>query len=524
MKKMKKLLSMLLAVVMVLAMAAPSFAGTIKIIGKDSQSLAGKTFDVYQLFSATITEDVGSDTQIAYTVNPVFKDALVEILEITTTNKTDEQVNADIVRAIEAKKENDSEVREFAEAVRVKLTDKVVTKSVTVETPTDGNIVSEYTIEGLDPGYYIIVEQNAASGATSLCMLESAGASQEITIKSDVPTIDKHIGNDASSTILGTSANVGDDIPFVLTSKVPSMEGYDNYKYIIHDTLSKGLRYKEDTAKVLVNNKEANITVTHEVQDDGTEKLTITVNNFISYANYTDADIIITYSATLTEDAIVRNKEENEVYLEYSSNPYDENETNETPKKKVYVYNFDIVIDKYVEDEENTKLANAKFVLYKDGANGTKEYYFWDSENNDVAWVSVTDADLNDALKNKIITEVTTDSSGAAHFEGLAEGTYKLLETVAPDGYNKLETPVTITIATEYNEDGTLKDNEFKTQNTNDIITVEGDGNYSLKAGIANNAGALLPSTGGIGTTIFYAAGIILMAGAVFFVVRRKRA
>ena len=176
MKKMKKLLSMLLAVVMVLAMAAPSFAGTIKIIGKDNQSLAGKTFDVYQLFSATITEDVGPDTQIAYTVNPVFKDDLIEILEITTTGKTDEQVNADIVRAIEEKKE--SKVREFAEAVRAKLTGKVVTKSVTVGTPTDGSIVSEYTIEDLDPGYYIIVEQNALIRLTAVTSIPNGSSSE----------------------------------------------------------------------------------------------------------------------------------------------------------------------------------------------------------------------------------------------------------------------------------------------------------------------------------------------------------
>ena len=521
MKKMKKLLSMLLAVIMVLAMAAPSFAGTIKIIGKDNQSLAGKTFDVYQLFSATITEDVGPDTQIAYTVNPVFKDDLIEILGITTTDKTDEQVNADIVRAIEAK--NESKVREFAEAVRAKLTDKVVTKSVTVDTPTDGRIVLEYTIEDLEPGYYIIVEQNAVSGATSLCMLESAGASQEITIKSDVPTIDKHIGNDTSSTILGTSVNVGDEVPFVLTSKVPSMEGYDSYKYIIHDTLSKGLRYNISSAKVMVGTQQADIDVQNEEQADGTEKLTITVNNFISYANSTGEDIVITYSATLTEDAIVRPNEENEVYLEYSSNPYDEEETNKTPEKKVYVYNFDIVIDKYVDGDDDTKLANAKFVLYKDGTNNTKEYYFWNDETNKVEWKSISDTELNDALTKGTITEVTTDSNGAAHFKGLAEGKYQLLETVAPNGYNKLETPVTITITAKYNDNGTLKDDEFKTDNENEII-VEGDGSYSLKAGIANNAGALLPSTGGIGTTIFYAAGIILMAGAVFFVVRRKRA
>ncbi len=526
MKKMKKLLSMLLAVVMVLAMAAPSFAGTIKIIGKDNQSLAGKTFDVYQLFSATITEDVGPDTQIAYTVNPVFKDDLIEILEITTTGKTDEQVNADIVRAIEEKKE--SKVREFAEAVRAKLTGKVVTKSVTVGTPTDGSIVSEYTIEDLDPGYYIIVEQNAVSGATSLCMLESAGASQEITIKSDVPTIDKHIGSNASSTILGTSVNVGDEVPFVLTSKVPSMEGYESYKYIIHDTLSKGLRYNISSAKVMVGTQQADIVVQNEEQDDGTEKLTITVNNFISYANSTGENIVITYSATLTEDAIVRPNEENEVYLEYSSNPYDEEETNKTPEKKVYVYNFDIEIDKFVEDEQDTKLSDAKFVLYKEGENNSKEYYFWNSDTKKVEWVTITDEGLDEAIVNNTITEVTTDKNGAAHFEGLAAGSYKLLETVAPNGYNKLETPVEITITTSYNDDGTLNGEEFTSTNINNEngITVkhEIDGRYSLVAGIANNAGALLPSTGGIGTTIFYAVGIILMAGAVFFIVRKKRA
>ena len=526
MKKMKKLLSMLLAVVMVLAMAAPSFAADIKIKGNASQSLAGKTFDVYQLFSATTVGTDGNDAnfKIAYMVNPAFKSDLIRILNIDESGKTDEQVNLAIITEIEEMKPE--EIRAFADAVRNNLNDKQ-SKTVTVPTPENESIVTEYTIAELEAGYYIIVEQNAASGATSLCMLESAGASKEITIKSDVPTIDKKIVS-GEDRILGTSVNVGDTIPFELTSKVPNMEGYTSYKYIIHDTLSKGLRYNLNSAKVLIDGTPADITVKNEVQLDETEKLTITVNDFIKYKSNVNANIVITYSATLTEDAIIRDNEENEVYLEYSSNPYDDNETNKTPEKKVYVYNFDIEIDKFVEDEQDTKLSDAKFVLYKEGENNSKEYYFWNSDTKKVEWVTITDEGLDEAIVNNTITEVTTDKNGAAHFEGLAAGSYKLLETVAPNGYNKLETPVEITITTSYNDDGTLNGEEFTSTNINNEngITVkhEIDERYSLVAGIANNAGALLPSTGGIGTTIFYAVGIILMAGAVFFIVRKKRA
>ena len=550
MKKMKKLLSMLLAVVMVLAIAAPSFAADITINGKDNQSLVGKEFDIYQLFSATTAGDEGDNTKIAYTVAPQFKTDLIDILSIDTTGKTDEEVNAAIVNKIG---EENFNVREFADTIYTKLTGKTVSQHVTVP---EGNSKS-YTITDLEPGYYIIVEKNATGDgtATSLCILDSAGASQEITIKSDVPTIDKHIEGTAGSKLLGTSVNVGDTVPFVLESKVPEMNGYSSYKYIIHDTLSSGLTFTDGSVTATINGKEVAVTVNH-----ASGNLTITFPDFIKATdnefgtdfNKTEdlvegKDIVVTYTAKLNSGALSTDVENNKVYLEYSSNPYNENKTNKTPDKETYVYNFDIEIDKFVGNNAETKLSDAKFVLYKDGANNTKEYYFQDPATKEVSWEPLTDDQLSAELKKETdrrITEVSTDDKGKASFEGLAAGNYHLLETVAPNGYNKLEKPVDITITAEYNDNGTLKVDEFdndgekttegfETDNTklDDGITVkhttntEGENTgYSLIAGIANNAGSLLPSTGGIGTTIFYAAGIILMAGAVFFVVRRKRA
>ena len=187
-----------------------------------------------------------------------------------------------------------------------------------------------------------------------------------------------------------------------------------------------------------------------------------------------------------------------------------------TPDKTVYVYDFDIVIDKWAEGENNAKekLANAKFVLYKTD-NNKNLYYFYNKTDKKVQWVELADnAAVAAAITAGTITQVTTDANGAAKFQGLDSGTYYLHETEAPAGYNLLKRDVEITITATYGTDGQI---------VSCTAASTADGQYQKDQPIENKSGTLLPSTGGIGTTIFYIAGAVLVIAAGVLLVTRRR-
>ena len=184
----------------------------------------------------------------------------------------------------------------------------------------------------------------------------------------------------------------------------------------------------------------------------------------------------------------------NEAKLTYSNDPTDSTKTTITPPQEQKVYTSKIVIDKFESGNENIKLPNAKFVLYKEEKTGetvSKVYYQWDETAKKVKWVK----DMNDA------TVVTTNEKGEATFGGLADGTYYLVETEAPAGYNPLTAPL-----------------EVKVEGSSTDIT-----KLSVTAKVANKTGTTLPSTGGMGTTVFYVLGSALVLGAVVLLVTKKR-
>ena len=245
------------------------------------------------------------------------------------------------------------------------------------------------------------------------------------------------------------------------------------------------------------------------------KSITITFNNFIDQKSNAGKNIVITYSAIINENALKTNVETNKVDLEYSNNPNNDTSKGKTPEKVVYVYDFDIVIDKYTGDATTgTRLEGAKFVLYKT-VDGKNLYYFYDETAKEVKWVELADAAaVAAAIQAKTITEVTTDKTGAASFKGLDTGTYYLHETEAPAGYNLLKEDVKVTITATYNDNGTIATSSATSSN---------NGQYQQTQPVLNKAGALLPSTGGMGTTIFYVLGSILVIGAVVLLVTKKR-
>ena len=514
MKHTKKLVSLLLALIMVFALSISAFAAntnkhTITITNEKS----GHTYTAYQVFSGDITG--GKLTNIAWG-SGVNGDAVLAALKALDNSPYADCKDAMDVAGVLAGFKNDSEQLDaFA---------KVVSKYLGTEAGHSSENASPYTINVTGDGYYF-VKDTGTLGSDDAATKYILRVVEDVTVaaKAKTPTIDKIIVDADDNKGNGTAVDVGSVVDFKLTSKVPAMDGYDSYTYIVNDTMSAGLTPvdkdkdgKIDVAITIGGNDYTDFTVAQNEQS-----FTITFNNFINQKANVDKEIIITYSATLNENALNTDKETNTVHLEYSNDPNNSTSKGKTPDKIVYVYDFDIVIDKFTDDktgeERDTRLANAKFVLLN---SDKSKYYYYNETTKAVEWNALAEGEkLEDVLATGYqgttnITEVTTDANGTAKFQGLDTGTYYLHETAAPAGYNVLAGDVEVIITATYKADGTI-DTSSATSTAN--------GQYQQTKPVENRAGSLLPSTGGIGTTIFYILGGLLAVGAVVLLVTKRR-
>ena len=492
MKHAKKLASLLMALVMVLGMsvgttvtafAANTNSHTITITNDKS----GHTYTAYQVFAGDISD--GKLTNIVWGSGVNGADVLADLVKLEPYKdcKSAEAV-ADVLAGFG---DDSNQLDAFAKVVGTHLTTVAGTSTQTA---------SPYTISVTGDGYYFVKDSGTigTDDAATKYILKVVG---DVTVKAkaETPSIDKVIVNADSangSKGKGTAQDVGSVVNFELTSKVPAMDGYDTYTYIVNDTMSAGLTFNNDVAVTIGGEAYTNFTVAQNGQS-----FTITFNNFITQKAKAGNAIVITYSATINEKALTTDKETNTVNLEYSNNPNDNTSKGKTPDSIVYLYDFDIVIDKYTGNEATgTRLAGAKFVL----KNASGKYYYYNESAKKVEW--------KDALSEA--TEVTTDQSGAAKFQGLDSGTYYLHETEAPAGYNLLKEDVTVTITATYGDDGQI---------TSSSATLANNGQYQQVQKIENKSGATLPSTGGMGTTLLYIIGAILVVGAGVLLVARRR-
>ena len=546
MKSMKKLVTLLLSLVMLCALAMPAMAegeGAAKTYSITiNGAVAGHTYTAYQVFSGVYYKgdrqtDTSKDKDKEYLSDVEWgKDvdgtAIVKELKATTTLKKlrdkFDTVNADdtdaakkVAYILQGLGDNSEELDEFARVVGHNLKKDTEPSSVTVAT---GDNTKTAKIENLAAGYYFVKDAgdiNAGEIATKF-LVEVVG-NANVTVKATAPTIKKEIVKKDGSTVNGTSANVGDEITFKLTANVPDMANFDKYTFTISDTLSKGLTFDENSVEVKIGettleSTKYKLTPPTNPDTDNTFKIDFTKEKFGDNVKHnTGAEIVVTYKATLNSNALITDKETNTAKLTYSNNP-DGMGTGTTPDAPVYIYDFDIDIDKYDDtdnkDKDNAnkdkskKLAGAEFILYKEvvETSGTVRYYYQCNDNTKkVEWVT----------EKKKATPQTTAADGKASFQGIAAGSYFLKETKAPDGYNKLKDPVKVEITAEYDDaDGKLK----KT-----YATHTGEGQYIQTVEVPNKAGAVLPSTGGIGTTIFYVLGSILALGAAVLLIAKKR-
>lgn len=511
MKHSKKLASLLLALVMALSLAVTAFADepttySITI----NNSTAGHTYEAYQIFTGDLaTNEAGnkvlSNIVWGSGVSEAGQTALGDAAAKTETLKTEADAKA------------------FAKAVAPYLT----TAAGSANTVTDG----KYVISGLAAGYYLVKDQDGSligdNDSYTEYIIQVVG-NVTATPKSDVPEVQKKVKdiNDSTDTTKAdwqdsADYDIGDSIPFQLKATLAdNVSSYTTYKVVFHDTLSKGLTYNKD-AKVYIDGTETNgFTVTATVNADGTTTLTVSCDDVKALGAGNSSVITVEYTAKLNENAVLGSAgNPNEVYLEYSNNPNKSeegnNETGETPKDVVIVFTYKTIINKV--DSETKPLTGAAFKLEKliKGEDGA--------------------ADTWTTIKEFAVDGTTTSFT----FSGLDDGQYKLTETKTPVGYNTID-PIYFVIEATHGETAdvpTLKTlNAYLTDANGNKQTEMKDGEsvnidlgtVDLTAGsitttVVNKSGSELPSTGGIGTTIFYVLGGVLVLAAVVLLVTKKR-
>ena len=409
------------------------------------------------------------------------------------------------------------------------------------------------TIDLTVPGYYAVYgvviptdpNQKPAEEVVAAVALTTTDPTADVKPKVSVPTLDKKIKmvDDDFANLLDDKgkaavAQVGAKVSYEIDSTTPDLTGYDDYTYIISDTITSGLTYDQDSFALTINGTTVNYVTTATSDNDADVELIFNANGtgftltipFKELSKYTSGKaVVLTYDCTVNSSALTYDYENNTANLEYSNSPYDD-KTNHTPDKKTYVIDINIDVDKVAESASGTKLDGAEFKLYRERAiavrpddrpTTVREYYKWNATNNVVTWVDTQAAGdtFTTGTNGKLTTQV----------RGLDKGDYYLEETKAPEGYNLLSDPVKVSISVNESENKvtyTATTDGASAAVTNgvvDLATAQTAAQPVATATIVNNSGTVLPSTGGIGTTIFYVVGSIMVVAAGVLLITKKR-
>ena len=547
---MKKVLSLVLVLTLVLALAVPAFAIE---QGSDAEHLGilsinltnakpNTTYTVYRVFDL-VTYDKALN---AYRYDLAKNEDGSYKLDWATFSKLGATVDGETMTAgsfltykestdgknyIQWKDpsnnaEEDAGAQQLAQILRANKAQLIKAAEYTTTTETT------HTFTGLKAGYYLV-----DSTAGVLCGMDTAqtdaAGNYVVTIKEKnvLPTTEKEVEEDSTGA-WGTknTADVGQTVNFrVIISAQPGAENY-----VLHDSMSKGLKWNEGSvevyefaAKAGKNDKANGTKLTLDTDYTVKKNADCTYNGDCDFevafteeyldktfgqTNAAAKDIVVYYSAEVTEDAVINGENTNDSRLDYG-------EDNKVDSNQTKTYTFDFNIEKYgTTSQDNnvvqTKLADAHFTLYSD-VECTKPIYFdkitlGEGENAKQEYrmnYDETNADSHDNAS--ATTDLVTPKSGDIRLYGLDAATYYLKETQAPAGYNLDKNVVTVVI----DEDGKVRFND------EDASAAE----VSKLVRIENRAGAELPSTGGIGTTIFYVIGGLLVCAAVILLVTKKK-
>ena len=516
---MKKLVSrfmaVLMAMTMILSMSMTAFAaeapkGTLTV----NNTVAGKTLDLYQIFTAT-----KSGENVAYTLNSEYEGFFQSKISGAST-LTGEALSEKAYAYVKDQVGTDgSNGAAFAKDILGWILKNAtsVAATHTTATTTDGTTV----ISDLAYGYYVVYPLGATDTTTApgnetvksvASLVSVTGTDATVNMKSNYPTVVKKV-NDKNA----DDVNIGDTVTYTLTSKVPDMTGYTSYVFNFKDTLSAGLTFKEITSVTVGETTITKVDAgqeadnTYTLTQDG-QNITITMNNFLaSNANKAGQEIKVTYTATLNKDAVTGfDPNTNKATVEYSNDPSN-NTKGESKPSIVDVHTFNFTIFKYyLKDETKTGLANAEFELYKAKGDAAGDKVNIKKVEEGVYRVATPEEVATEGFKSDVIVSGT---NGKVLVKGLDAGTYYLRETKAPDGYNKLLSDIKVEIKPVY-DDTTGKLTSYSVDYTYNGTTTTGTAitskDNSPEVAVENKTGAQLPSTGSKGALMVTLAGIVL--------------
>ena len=598
MKTAKRLLTAALAVVFTFMCALPAMADD--LVNQETYTLtidnpeAGHTYEAYQIFEGTFSVGTGKNAQ----GNPVNEsylsdinwgtgvvhegetdyDVMIKALKEATPTLYDDGetlvagVNDATKVAVALNNHNNAETADiFNEIVGGHLTDVFAEATATA----DGKMV----FANLTPGYYLVKDKdNSLAGKENESYtkyLVKLVDSTEISVKSQSMSLKKFIvkGNDK---VKANNAAMGEKVNYRLETVTSKMDGYESpYTYIIHDELDEGLTFNQDVVVKIGKDTDldknevyaaANIKVAYstaangkysetmpEVPENGKLYICITVNNLVEN-NKQDMNVLVTYSATVNNKAVIgTNPNTNTAYLEYSNNPNQSQgnniPTSTTPAEHVYTYVAGFEISKvspadkllpgaqFMIEGKDVTIAKLNVIGYSFEEAAEGKYYHVDNSYTTAAQTGYTGA-MYDAKYGTIekdgpqVVGMTSDKDeengdntvGTLRFNGLKEGTYTITEVLAPTGYKKLDKPITVKIdwtAPKLENGETECEWKYTVSSEENVVTSTETDNSHYK--IVNQHGLTLPFTGGEGANLLAGLGLALMAAAVAAILYIKR-
>ncbi|WP_173552320.1 SpaH/EbpB family LPXTG-anchored major pilin [Bifidobacterium merycicum] len=517
---MNKVFKSLVAVAATAAMAVAGFAGAASATAAESYTLTvnntetGHTYEAYQVFKGRLDSGTLSDIEWGEDVDGAALSAA----------KYGNKAAKDIAKELKNATDAEAFANNVAGGNGAKSYLKTATHSVKGETS------QSKAITGLSAGYYLLKDtidsSTAAQPAAYTKFILKVVGNVDVTPKTDTPSVEKKVQENSNKYVTdgGYGAgyndvadyNIGDAVPFKLIGTVPNMDRYDTYKYTFNDTASNGLTLpSKNGVKVYVADDKAGTN-----KADITSSAAITVEDQNLTVAFTDLKtvkgviagkyIIVEYSATLNGNAVIGLPgNENAVKLTFSNNPNQSgqggsNPQGETPEDKVIVFTYQLNGTKVDATDKNKTLKDAEFKLQR---------------QSDNKWAQITDGKVTAWGDEGNATVVKSDDNGNFSVAGLDDGTYNVKETKAPAGYDLPADPFVVTLTAQ-----TKNNQEWDGTPANALINPT---NGQFNETFVNNAGSSLPSTGGMGTTILYAAGAAIVLVAAFgiaFAVRRRNA
>ena len=548
MKTMKKMLTLVLALLMVVSLALPAMAAdtyTITIEGSKSntnaESAKGHTYEAYQILTGTMSDaglnlgnpEWGANVNVA-TFLPALKadtyygTGTENIFSAVTTAK-------EFAAVVAASTFTVAQLEHLAGLLHQHLQGAPVDVSEETAPP--------YKLE-VEAGYYLIKDKdNSLTGLDKDYTDIILHISQDVTVyhKGSVPTIEKTVSEANSAYYESIEMAMQREYYYKLVGTLPSdFDDYTEYEYNFVDTMSAGITFVDadpskagdqlvsaiavysstSTEETLV--QDAGYTVEVVKNADNTTTLKVKFADLKHDAKHpfqAGDKIIIIYKAKLNENAVVGGKgNDNTAYLEYSNNPNGEG-TGKTSSDGGKVYTYGINLTKVDGKTPDTKLEGVKFILYREilQSGGTYIYKY--------AKVNASGAITEWADNEADATVLTTDANGQITVKGLDSGViYSLKETSTLDGYNQILDPINIHLTAEKTGDVVtrvwMEDNTHVTDIASYVV---GSDVIGVQFNVPNYMGDVLPSTGGVGTTIFYILGAVMALGATLLLITKKR-